>query len=157
MGCSIVQGATGTTIVARRNNSLSTGGRRLVLGFLAVVVLAISLGFAIRGAWLVFPFGGLDVLLLYVAFRCMERQAQDYERINVGDDRVEIEQVGRGKARTHAFNRHWVRVEYSGPRGLTCGRLVLRSHGADVEFGVHLNEAQRAEVARRLKEQLNNR
>lgn len=154
MGCSIVEGTTGTTIVARRNNSLSTGGRRLVVGFLAAVVLAISLGFAFAGAWVVFPFGGLDVLLLYLAFRYMERHAGDYERVSIGGDRVVIELGQSGRVRKHEFIRHWVRAEYSAPRGTESGRLVLRSHGADVEFGIHLTEEQRADVARRLKEQL---
>jgi uncharacterized membrane protein len=157
MGCSIVEGITGTTIVARRNNSLSTGGRQLVLGFLAVVVLAISSGFAFAGAWLVFPFGGLDMALLYLAFRYVERQAADYECVHVADDKVILERRGHGKLRKQEFNRHWVRAEYSAPRGLQGGRLVLRSHGVEVEFGVHLNEEQRADVARRLKEQLKNR
>ena len=154
MSCSIVEGNTGTTIVARRNNSLSTGGRRLVLGFLAAVVFAISLGFALTGAWLVFPFGGLDVLLLYLAFRYVERHADDYECLSVSEEKVVIERGQRGRLRKHEFNRHWVRAEYSPARGTASGKLVLRSHGADVEFGIYLTEEQRADVARRLKEQL---
>lgn len=154
MGCSIVESSTGTTIVARHNNSLTTGGRRLVLGTLAAIVLAISLGFAITGAWLVFPFGGLDVLLLYLAFRHVERHAGDYERMSIGGDKVVVERSRRGQVRRQEFNRHWVLAEYAGPGRGTGGKLVLRSHGADVEFGIYLTEEQRAEVARRLKEQL---
>src|SRR5690349_940898 len=130
MACSIVESNTGTTIVARRNNSLSTGGRRLVLGFLAAIVLAISLGFAVTGAWLVFPFGGLDVLLLYLAFRYMERHAGDYESMSIGGDKVVIERSQRGRTRRQEFNRHWVQAEYAAPSGGEGGKLVLRSHGA---------------------------
>jgi len=36
------EGATNIALVARRNNSLSWGGRLLILGFLAAVVLPIS-------------------------------------------------------------------------------------------------------------------
>lgn len=154
MGCSIVQGIAGTTFVARRNNSLSPGGRRLVLGFLAVVVLAISLGFAFSGAWLVLPFGGLDVLLVYLAFRYMERHAGDYERMNLSDEKIVIERGQCGKTRRFEFNRHWAQVDYQEPRGMDSGKLILRSHGADVEFGIYLTNEQRAEVVRRLKEHL---
>jgi hypothetical protein len=34
------------------------------------------------------------------------------------------------------------------------GKLILRSHGVDVEFGMYLTDEQRADVARRLKENL---
>jgi uncharacterized membrane protein len=154
MGCSIVEGTSGTTFVARRNNSLSRGGSRLVLGFLAVLVLAISLGFAFSGAWLVFPFGGLDVLVVFLAFRYMERHAADYERMSLDEDRIAIEVGQRGRIRKFEFNRHWTQVDYQEARGRESGRLVLRSHGVDVEFGIYLTNEQRADVARRLKEHL---
>lgn len=154
MGCSIVEGASGTTFVARRNNSLSTGGRRLVLGFLAVFVLAISLGFAFSGAWLIFPFGGLDVLVVFLAFRYVERQAGDYERLNLGEETIAVECRQHGRVRKFEFNRHWTQVDYQEPRGMDSGKLVLRSRGVDVEFGIYLTSEQRADVARRLREHL---
>jgi uncharacterized membrane protein len=154
MGCSIVEGTSGTTFVARRNNSLSTGGRRLVLGFLAALVLAISLGFAFSGAWLIFPFGGLDVLLVFLAFRYVERQAADFERLSLGEETIAVECGQRSRTRKFEFNRHWTQVDYQEPRGTNSGKLVLRSHGVDVEFGNYLTNEQRADVARRLKEYL---
>lgn len=154
MGCSMVEGTSGTAFVARRNNSLSTGGRRLVLGFLAVLVLAISLGFAFSGAWLIFPFGGLDVLVVFLAFRYMERRAGDYERLDLGEEKIAVEFGQRGRIRKFEFNRHWTQVDYQEPRGMDSGKLVLRSHGVDVEFGIYLTNEQRADVARRLREYL---
>lgn len=154
MGCSIVEETTGTTFVARRNNSLSPGGGKFVLGSLVVLVLAIALGFAFRGAWLVFPFAGLEVLVVWLAFRHMERHAGDYECMSFSGDRIVVERGQRGRVRKHEFNRHWAQVEYRQPRGTESGKLVLRSHGVDVEFGIYLTDEQRADVARRLKEHL---
>jgi len=68
------EGATNIALVARRNNSLSWGGRLLILGFLAAVVLPMSLGFASSGAWLVFPFAGLELLLVGPALRLTDEQ-----------------------------------------------------------------------------------
>lgn len=154
MSCSIVEGMAGTTFVARRNNSLSPIGGRLVLGFLTLFVLAISVGFAFSGAWLVFPFGGLDLLFVYLAFRHMERHAADYERMSLQVDTIVIERGQRGRTRKFEFNRHWAQVDYREPRGMESGKLILRSHGVDVEFGMYLTDEQRADVARRLKENL---
>ncbi|MEO8156263.1 MAG: DUF2244 domain-containing protein [Betaproteobacteria bacterium] len=142
------------TFVARRNNSLSSGGRLLVVGSLAAVIFAISLGFALHGAWLVFPFAGLDILVVYLAFRYVEQRAGDYECISFHDDKIVIESRCKAKTDSFEFNRHWVQVTFVESRGAERSRLLLRSHGKEVEFGAHLTGEQRDAVARRLKEHL---
>lgn len=154
MNPKVVENAADFTFVARRNNSLSSGGRFLVLGSLAVVVLAISLGFALNGAWLVFPFAGLDILVVYLAFRYVEQRAGDYECIAFHDDKVVVERQLKGKTERFEFNRHWLQAELIEAGGGERGRLLLRSHGREVTFGIHLAGEQRAVVARRLKEHL---
>ena len=154
MNAKAVEGAADFTFVARRNNSLSSGGRLLVLGSIAAVVLAISLGFALNGAWLVFPFAGLEMLVVYLAFRYVGRRAGDYECIALHDDSIVIERQQAAKAERFDFNRHWVQVALIEARGTSRSRLLLRSHGKEVEFGIHLTGEQRAALARRLKEHL---
>ena len=149
-----VENAADFTFVARRNNSLSSSGRFLVLGSLAVLILAIAVGFTFNGAWLVAPFAGLDILVVYLAFRYVERRAGDYECIAFHDDSVVIESRQRGRTEKFEFNRHWVQVAFVEDRGGKRGRLLLRSHGKEVAFGAHLTGEQRAVVARRLKEHL---
>jgi len=149
-----VENAADFAFVARRNNSLSLGGRFLVLGFLAVVLLAISLGFALKGAWLVFPFAGLDILAVYLAFRYVAQRADDYECIAFHDDNIVVERHRKGKPERFEFNRHWVQVTFiAAQRGERPG-LLLRSHGKEVAFGAHLTGEQCAAVARQLKEHL---
>ena len=155
MNCKTMESAADFTLVARRNNSLSSGGRFLVLGSLAVVLLAIALGFALNGAWLVFPFAGLDILVVYLAFRYVEKCAGDYECIAFHGDNIVIESRHRGKTGRFEFNRHWVQVTFTEDRGGEAGGLLLRSHGKEVAlFGVHLTGEQRAAMARQLKEHL---
>ena len=154
MNGKMVENAADFTFVARRNNSFSSGGRFLVLGSLAAVVLAISLGFAVNGAWLVFPFAGLDILVVYLAFRYVELRAGDYECITFHDDSIVIESQHRGRTERFEFNRHWVQITFIEAQGVERGRLLLRSHGREVAFGDHLAGEQRAALARRLKEHL---
>ena len=47
---------------------MSPAGLLGVFAALAGVVLAIGVGFAIAGAWLILPFAGLEVLMLGMAF-----------------------------------------------------------------------------------------
>lgn len=151
------ENAADFTYVARRNNSLTAGGRTFVLCSIAVLVLAISFGFAVNGAWMVVPFAGLEVLVVYLAFRYVAQRAGDYECITFRDDSIVIESQRGAKTDICEFNRHWVHVTLIKARRGDPGRLILRSHGKEVAFGVHLNAEQREALARRLQEHLKNR
>jgi uncharacterized membrane protein len=144
-------------LIARRNNSLSSAGRAVVLGSLVVVCLAISLAFAFHGAWLVLPFAGAEMFVLFLAFRLIERHAGDFESIAIRGDRVLVERWDSGRVNRYELNRYWAQVvvHRCGPAGKAT--LALRSHGREVEFGQHLTEDQRNALAQTLKQQLRNR
>lgn len=146
----------GFTLVARRNNSLSSAGRTLVVGSLATISLVISLAFALRGAWMILPFAGLEILVVYLAFRCFERHAGDFESLSIQDDRVLIVRRERGAVSRHEFNRYWAQVVLQPSRWGRQAVLALRSHGRQVEFGRHLTEEQRVEAARTIRARLTN-
>jgi uncharacterized membrane protein len=140
-------------LIARRNNSLSSTGRAVVLGSLVFISLAISLGFAFHGAWLILPFAGVEMAVLFVAFRHIARHAADYESIAIKGDRVLVERWETGTVRRFELNRYWAQVVLNRERpGRTT--LALRSHGRQVEFGYHLTEEQREAAAHTLREQL---
>jgi uncharacterized membrane protein len=149
--------SVGFTLVARRNNSLSSAGRNLVVGSLAAIALVISLAFALRGAWMILPFAGLEVLVVYLAFRCLERHAGDFESLSIQDDRVLIVRRERGEVSRHEFNRYWAQVVLQPSQWGRQVVLALRSHGRQVEFGRHLTEEQRYEMARTISGELGNR
>jgi uncharacterized membrane protein len=149
--------APGFTLVARRNNSLSSSGRYFVLGSLVLVSLTISLGFVVHGAWPVLPFWGLEMVALYLAFRQVERHAQDFERISIRGDRVLIEKNEARRLTSYEFNRCWARLVVQPHAGGGHVKVALQSHGREVEFGRHLTDDQRLEVARTLRQELSNR
>ena len=64
------------SLVARRNNSLSASGRCLVFAFVFAVSIGIACAFAMLGAWLILPFAGLEMLVLFLAFREIGRHAE---------------------------------------------------------------------------------
>lgn len=136
--------------IARRNNSLSSTGRLLVFAFIFVVSVGIACAFAYWGAWLILPFAGIEMGVLYWAFRHVERHAGDYECIAISGDRVEVEIGEAGRAWSHGLSRYWARVVV----GKDGGRLALRSHGREVEIGRHLSNAQRIALARDLGSRL---
>ena len=58
-----------------RNCSISPQGLALVFVLLAAATIAIGIGFAAAGAWLVLPFAGLEALALGAAFFAVARRS----------------------------------------------------------------------------------
>lgn len=143
----------GFTLFSRRNSSLSPAGRILVFGSLAVVTVAISLGFAMYGAWPVVPFAGLECLGLYLAYRWLTRHEDDYQCISITGERVLVETREGGELRRSEFSRAWAQVVIE---DASDGRpsVFIRSHGRVVEIGKWLTREARIEAARRLKRQI---
>jgi uncharacterized membrane protein len=136
---------------ARRNNSLSSSGRQLAFGFILTVSLGIAAAFSlVFGAWPILPFAGVEMVVLYVAFRYIDRHSGDYERITIRGDSVAVE-VREGTQVSHfRLQRCWAQVVCE-PEG---ARLALRSHGREIQLGRHLCDTQRLEMARDLSRQL---
>ena len=103
---------------------------------------------------MIVPFAGLEVLVVYLAFRCLERHAGDFESLSIQDDRVLIVRRERGEVSRHEFNRYWAQVVLQPGRWGRQVVLALRSHGRQVEFGRHLTEEQRVEAARTIRTRL---
>jgi len=148
--CSDQGRATEFCQVVRRNNSLSSTGRFLVFAFIFIVSVGIAAAFAAFGAWLILPFSGLEMLVLYLAFRHVDRHAADYESISIDGDEVRVEQSDAGCKRSRSFSRHWAQVVVSGDGS----RLALRSHGRELEIGRIMNDEQRLGLARALSRRL---
>ncbi|HXF18605.1 MAG TPA: DUF2244 domain-containing protein [Burkholderiales bacterium] len=140
--------------IARRNNSFPLTANLALFGSIAAVMLVIALGFAMAGAWPIFLFSGLELTLVYLAIRHMSKHAQDYESISVHDDKLVVVIKSKDMQRCVEFNPYWVQVVGGASHGVRDGALILRSHGKDVAFGVHLTGEQRVELAHRLKHQL---
>jgi len=148
--CSEMAHAAEFSLVARRNNSLSSTGRLVAFAFIFVVSVGIAAAFATFGAWLILPFAGLEMLVLFLAFCYVERHAADYERIAIDGDTVMVELFEAGTAHSQAFNRYWARVVVSADGS----RLALRSHGRELAIGRYMSDEQRLDLARALKRRM---
>jgi uncharacterized membrane protein len=138
-------------VVARRNDSLGTRGRRIAFCLVAAVSLTLGIGFVVAGAWPVLPYSLLEVTVLAVAFACLERRARDWERLTVEGERVIVERVQGGRLDRREWNRRWLRVETTAGDDGRPARMLLCSAGQAWEFGASLAAEQRTEVARHLR------
>jgi uncharacterized membrane protein len=113
--------------------------------------LCSGIGFVLAGAWPVTGFFGLDIALLYLAFRLSYRSARQRESLRLTQAALDVERVGvRGERQRWQLEPTWLRVTIDeNMQGR--GRLLLSSHGTTVGLGAFLCREERRHLADDLK------
>lgn len=136
------------------HRSLASRNFHLLMGILGLASVALGVGFVAIGAWPVIGFFGLDVGLVYLAFRLNYRSARQSETIRLAGDAFTVERVGvRGERRNWRFQPFWVRVILE-ERPDASNRLVVASHGRSLAIGDFVSPAARRELAVTIREAL---
>ncbi|WP_299819354.1 DUF2244 domain-containing protein [uncultured Roseibium sp.] len=100
------------------------------------------------GAWPVFGFFGLDVAILWFAFRMNYRSARVYEEVVVSRHEISIRKVGPGKTyQEYCFNPVWVRLTVKRIEDEGVVKICLTSRGESVDLGNFLNPDDRTSFA----------
>jgi uncharacterized membrane protein len=127
------------------------------VGFLILMLVFGSISFVagimffIVGAWPVFGFFGLDVALLYFAFRVNYRSADAYEEVTVTPSTLTVRKVShRGAAREWQLNPLWVRLDKVTHEEFGIERLLLVSRGKNLPVGNFLGPEEKASFANAL-------
>ena len=138
----------------RPHRSLPLRGFGIVMAILAAGGFGIGVLFVLRGAWPVTPFFGLDVGLVYLAFRLSYRSGRQREHLRLTEDALTLERVDVYGGRRHwRFHPFWLRVTFE-EQNPDSNRLSLTSHGKSVMVGSFLGPAERRKVALSLKDAL---
>jgi uncharacterized membrane protein len=123
-------------------------------GFIALMLVVAGISFVagmvflVMGAWPVFGFFGLDVLLLYWAFRLNYRSAAAYEEITVTAAALKVRKVShRGQVREWVLNPLWVRLEKVTIEDFGIQGLILVSRGKQLPIGGFLGPEEKASFA----------
>jgi len=130
------------------------------LGNVGFLVLMIAFGgvsfisgiaFLLMGAWPVFGFFGLDVALLYWAFRLNYRRAGAYEEVKVTPSALTVRKVShRGRAREWVLNPLWVRLDKDSHEEYGIERLFLVARGKQLVIANFLGPDEKANFAKEL-------
>jgi uncharacterized membrane protein len=138
------------------HRSLSRPGFLAILAGIALFNFAIGFSLYLLGAWPVAGFAGLDVVLIWCAFRANFAAGRRAERIEVTPHELILERRVYGREnQVHRFFRRWLRVELEvdGDRDLI-GGLYLSSRGTRTEIGKFLAPHERKELAAALRSAL---
>lgn len=138
----------------RPNRSLSRRGFAWLMGSLVAISFAAGVAFVSIGAWPVFGFFGLDVLLVYLAFRASYRSGRLFEYLKLTREALEVKRIRpSGAAQIWRFHPWWVRVSIDRPPEHE-SQLVLSAHGKSLTVGAFLSPEERGEVADALEDAL---
>jgi uncharacterized membrane protein len=117
----------------------------LVLGGISFVT---GMVFLLAGAWPVLGFFGLDVLLVYWAFRLNYRSARAYEEVTVTPSELKVRQVSHhGRVSEWTLNPVWVQLDRVVHAEFGIERLFLVSHGRRLPIAGFLGPQEKESFA----------
>jgi uncharacterized membrane protein len=140
--------------VLTQHRSLGPKGFLALMIALGAVSFVTGMVFLALGAWPVLGFFGLDVLIVYVAFRLNYRSARLYETLDLTPASLVLTRVHpSGRQERFDCNPYWARVSLrERPDGRTA--LSVVSRGSELAFGAFLTDDERRALASALREAL---
>lgn len=137
------------------HRSLSPRGFLVLMSAVGAVGFVTGIVFLLLGAWPVMGFCGLDVLLIYIAFKLNYRAARLHETVRLTAETLELRRIQpSGAAQSWQFNPYWVRLVVGNDPQTERSTLSLRSHGREVVFAEFLPEEEKIDFARALRSAL---
>jgi uncharacterized membrane protein len=133
------------------HRSLGSAGFFILMLCIGAVSFASGMVFLLLGAWPVFGFLGLDVLLIYWAFRANFRAARAYEEVTVSASELTLRKVShQGTVREWTLNPVWVQLDRVVHEEFGIERLFLVSRGRRLPIAACLGPDEKASFAKAL-------
>ena len=130
------------------HRSLGRVGFLVLMTAIGGVSFVAGIVFLILGAWPVVGFFGLDVLLVYWAFRINYRAARAYEEVMVTASELRVRKVShRGRVAEWSLNPLWVRLDRDTHEEFGIERLFLVSRGRKLPIGGFLGPHEKESFA----------
>jgi uncharacterized membrane protein len=128
--------------------SLGSRGFTVLMLFFGLVSLGTSIGFLIEGAWPVVGFFGLDVALVYVAFKASYRSARAREEVSVSRTDLLVRKTSpAGRVQESHYNPFWTRFQVARHEEIGITRMAVTGQGRSTEIGGFLNPDDRESFA----------
>ncbi len=123
--------------------------------FITIPASYIGISFFIMGAWPVLGFMGLEIILIYVAFKVLFKRSESYEHILLDKDKLKIFYNKKNVTLKEVeLEPTWLQVKvediYKNKDVLT-----LSSHGKKIVLGNFLIPKERLKLAKKIRYGLN--
>lgn len=148
-------------LVIEPHDPLGARGRRMLFWCLASVSLVIGLAFYLSGAWPVVGFMGLELLVLWLAFRTFVNQQRHVEILELTNNQLIVTKIDhQGRERQIKLDPGDCRVSLTRPVKWKSSLILRQAPGfnrpaVSVRLGSALTPDARAAVADKIRTQLN--
>lgn len=130
------------------HRSLGPVGFAVMMAFVGLTCFFAGLMFYNLGAWPVAGFLGLDVFIIWLAFRLNYRAGRACEHVLLSRDRLTIRKVQpNGRASEVMLNPYWARLEVTEVEDEGIIGMQVRSRDVAVAIGAFLNPDDRRSFA----------
>jgi uncharacterized membrane protein len=137
------------SVVLRPHRSLGRRGLIAVMAVLSAMSALVGIIFWSIGAWPIPGFLGLDVLLVYTAFRLSYRQARASEVISLSRSALTVRRIAaNGTAAETGLNPYWARLEIDRHPEFGILRMAIAWQGHRLAVGRFLGAGEREKFAR---------
>ncbi len=134
--------------------SLNKTGFFILMFSLGFVSFVAGIIFMIKGAWPVFGFFGLDVLLVYIFFKINFRSGKKKEVLILTKNKLIVEFYDSKKiSKTYYLDANWLQIHLSKLKN-EMSKLKISSNGKSVIVGAFLRHQEKMAILRSLKKVL---
>lgn len=127
------------------------------MGALGLLAFTIGLGFFLMGAWPVIGFLGLELLVVWGAFKLNYRAAQRRQTLTADTENFEVANTyPNGTTESQTVSTAWAKLsvtpsEEPAPNARIRKQVSIASHGVHVPIGEFLHPAETAGLAREVQ------
>ena len=145
------------TIMVMPNRAMPWQHIMMIYLLVSGVTISIAFSFFAQGLTLILPFAGLELLALGVVLYISAWRSNIKEVVNVNEEKIRIE-IGRNvPEEIYELDKAWANIVLERSwNNWYPSRLLLRSHGRQLEIGKFLNEQERQCLAIELKKAIKN-
>ena len=134
--------------------SLNKLGFFILMFILAFISFIAGIIFMLKGAWPVFGFFGLDVLLVYIFFKINFRSGKKKEILILTKNQLIIEFYNSKKiSKTYYLDAHWLQIRLSKLKN-EMSKLKISSKNKSIIIGSFLRYQEKIDVVKSLKKAL---
>ena len=145
------------TIMVMPNRAMPWQHIMMIYLLVSGVTISIAFSFFTQGITLILPFAGLELLALGVVLYISAWRSNIKEVVNVNEEKIRIE-IGRDvPEKIYELDKAWANIVLERSwNNWYPSRLLLRSHGRQLEIGKFLNEQERQCLAIELSKVIKN-
>ena len=145
------------TIMVMPNRAMPWQHIMMIYLLVSGVTISIAFSFFTQGLTLILPFAGLELLALGVVLYISAWRSNIKEVVNISEEKIRIE-IGRDvPEKIYELDKAWANIVLERSwNNWYPSRLLLRSHGRQLEIGKFLNEQERQCLAIELNKAIKN-